>query len=426
MKHLITATALAATLAGPALAELNFVGLHYRTGPVAPNGIPVADGYTDYLTLINERDGGINGVRINFTECETAYNTERGVECYESTKGLNPLGYQPYSTGMTYQLIPRATADDIPLHTMGYGRTSAANGRVFSHVFNFPGTYWDAASIMVNYVGGELGGMENLAGRKIALVYHNSAYGREPIRTLEALAEKHGFELMLLPVDPPGQEQRSTWLQIRRDRPDYVFMWGWGIQNQVAMREAANVRYPMENFIGVWWSGSEQDVAPVAQEAAGYKAINFHQPGRDFPLFDDIQTHVVDKGLAAGDGSHIGTVLYNRGMLAAVWQVEAVRTAMEIHGTTDVTPGMVRDGYEALVVDEARLAELGLPNFTVPVAVTCENHGGPGQAFIQQWDGEKWTVITDLISADRSVVDPLIEEDSMAYLAEAGLELRCN
>jgi branched-chain amino acid transport system substrate-binding protein len=364
-------------------------------------------------------------VRINFTECETAYNTERGVECYEAVKDLNPLGLQPYSTGMTYQLIPRATADDIPLHTMGYGRTSAANGKVFSHVFNFPGTYWDAASIMVKYAGEQEGGMESLAGKKIALVYHNSAYGREPIRTLEALAEKHGFELMLLPVDPPGQEQRATWLQIRRDRPDWVFMWGWGIQNQVAMREAANVRYPMDRFIGVWWSGSEQDVEPVAAEAAGYKAINFHQPGRDFPIFDDIQDYVIDRGLAAGDGSNVGTVLYNRGMLAALWATEAARTAMEIHGTKDITPGMMRDGYEALVVDEARLTELGLPGFTVPIAVTCENHGGPGMAFIQQWDGESWTVVSDLIEADRSVVDPLIEEDSMAYLAEAGLELRC-
>jgi branched-chain amino acid transport system substrate-binding protein len=83
-------------------------------------------------------------------ECETAYNTERGVECYESTKGEGALVYQPLSTGITYQLIPRATADGIPLHTMGYGRTSAANGDVFSHVFNYPANYWDAASVIVN------------------------------------------------------------------------------------------------------------------------------------------------------------------------------------------------------------------------------------------------------------------------------------
>ncbi len=426
MRKTLMATALAALLAAPASAELVFVGLDYRTGPFAAGGIPFADGYADYFALLNERDGGIEGERINFVACETAYNTEKGVECYENTKGLNPLVYQPLSTGITYQLIPKATADDIPLHTMGYGRTSAQNGRVFSHVFNFPGSYWDAASIMVNYAGSVEGGMESLAGKKIALVYHNSAYGKEPIRTLEALAAKHGFELMLLPVDSPGQEQKATWLQVRRDRPDWVFMWGWGVMNQVALSEAASIRFPMDRFVGVWWSASEQDTRPVGEAAKGYKAITFHGVGDGFPIYDDIRKHVLDAGKAAGDGSHLGTVLYNRGMVAAMWAAEAARTAMRIHGTTDITPGMMRDGYEALVVDEARLAELGLPNFTVPVAVSCENHGGPGMGMIQQWDGQKWTIITDLIASDRSVIDPLIEEDSIAFANEAGLSLRCD
>ena len=146
----------------PAAAELVFPLLSYRTGAYAPNGIPIADGFSDYLTLINERDGGIGGEKIKMIECETAYNTEKGVECYEATKGEGSLVYWPLSTGITYQLIPKMTADGIPLHTMGYGRTSAANGKVFSHIFNFPGTYWDAASIITNHMmdveGGSLKG----------------------------------------------------------------------------------------------------------------------------------------------------------------------------------------------------------------------------------------------------------------------------
>ena len=29
-----------------------------------PNGIPFANGYVDYLKLVNARDGGIDGVKI--------------------------------------------------------------------------------------------------------------------------------------------------------------------------------------------------------------------------------------------------------------------------------------------------------------------------------------------------------------------------
>ena len=424
----VAAAAIAAPLlAAPASADLTVPSLAYRTGPYAPNGIPFADGYADYFTLLNQRDGGIEGQKINLVECETAYNTQQGVECYENTKGQGSLVYQPLSTGITYQLIPKATEDMIPIHSMGYGRTSAANGKIFPYVFNFPGTYWDAASIIVKHIIEEEGG--DVSGKKIALVYHNSAYGKEPIRTLEELAKKHGYELLLLPVDHPGQEQKATWLQVRRERPDWVMMWGWGVMNQVAIKEAASIRFPMDRFVGVWWSGSENDVAPAGQDADGYKAVAFHASGKDFPVYDDLQEHVIDAGLAAGDGSHVGEVLYSRGMVAAMWASEAIRTAMKIHGTMDVSPAQVRDGYEALDVDEARLTELGLPGFTVPVKVTCENHGGPGLGAIQQWDADTgtWSLITDFVSADREVVDALIEEDAAAYAAEANITPReCN
>ena len=423
-KTLMTAALAAVMATGPAMAELVFPSLSYRTGPFAAGGIPFADGYADYFTLLNERDGGIGGVPTSVPECETAYNTEKGVECYEATKSLNPLVYQPLSTGITYQLIPKVTADGIPLHTMGYGRTSAANGKVFKWVFNYPGNYWDAASIMVKHALDVEGSLE---GKTIALLYHNSAYGKEPIRTLEELANKHGYTLTLIPVDSPGQEQKSQWLQIRRERPDYVFFWGWGVMNQVAVQEAANIRFPMDKFIGVWWSGAEPDVLPAGAGAHGYKSTNFTGTGTDYPIFDDIRKYVVEAGKAAGDGTSLGTVQYNRGLYAAMLAAEAARKAQEIHGVAQIDAAMMRDGMEALQVTSTRMEELGMPGFGPEVNVTCENHGGAGVALVQQWDAETqvWNAITDYIQSDRELIGKLIEEDSMAFAAENGIDLRC-
>ena len=287
MKMKLATWATAAMMAAsPVMADLVFPSLSYRTGPFAAGGIPFADGYADYFTLLNERDGGIGGVPARVLECETGYNTEKGVECYESTKGEGALIYQPLSTGITYQLIPKTAADNIPMHTMGYGRTSAANGKVFSHTFNYPANYWHAASGIINHLLEVNGG--DMKGKTVALAYHNSSYGKEPIRTLEALAEKHGFSLTLLPIDSPGQEQKSQWLQIRREKPDNVIIWGWGVMNQVAVQEAINIRYPMDQFIGVWWSGAQHDVMSAGEAADGYKAITFHAVGDDYPVFDDI------------------------------------------------------------------------------------------------------------------------------------------
>ncbi|WP_435140048.1 ABC transporter substrate-binding protein [Pseudopelagicola sp. nBUS_19] len=412
--------------AAPAMADLVFPSLSYRTGPYAAGGIPFADGYADYFTLLNERDGGIGGVPVKLMECETGYNTQKGVECYEATKGEGALVYQPLSTGITYQLIPKATADDIPIHSMGYGRTSAANGKIFSHVFNYPGNYWNGASGAINYLLETNG--DDIKGKKVALVYHNSAYGKEPIRTLEELTKKHGFELTLLPVDHPGQEQKSQWLQIRREKPDYVLMWGWGVMNQVAIQEAANIRFPMENFIGIWWSGAEHDVLPAGDKANGYKALTFHNVGRDFPIFEDIQKHVVDLGKAAGAGDQVGNVLYNRGMYAAMLAAEAAKTAQEIHGTGDITASQMRDGMEALSMDEAKMTELGMPNFGPAFNVSCENHGGPGLVGVTQWDAgsQTWSMISGFKPTDAEVIGSLIMEDSGAYAAENSISEGCS
>ncbi|MBU2942474.1 ABC transporter substrate-binding protein [Shimia thalassica] len=425
-KTLATAALTALMAAGPVMADLVFPSLSYRTGPYAAGGIPFADGYADYFTLLNERDGGIGGVKTKLLECETGYNTEKGVECYESTKGEGALVYQPLSTGITYQLIPKTTADDIPMHTMGYGRTSAANGDVFSHTFNYPGTYWNGASGAVNYLLEINNG--DIKGKKIALVYHNSAYGKEPIRTLEELSKKHGFELSLLPVDHPGQEQKSQWLQIRREKPDNVLMWGWGVMNQVAIQEAANIRFPMENFIGIWWSGAEHDVMPAGAKANGYKALTFHNVGRDFPVFADMQKYVVDAGKAAGAGDQIGNVLYNRGMYAAMLAAEAAKTAQEIHGTKDITASMMRDGMEALSITEEKMDSLGMPNFGPSFEVSCENHGGPGLVGVTQWDAENktWSLISDFKATDMEVIGALIEADSTSYAKENNIASNCN
>jgi branched-chain amino acid transport system substrate-binding protein len=422
MKRLTTLAMAGAMAAGPAMADLMIPDLSYRTGPYAAGGIPFSDGYQDYFTLLNERDGGIGGVPLRVVECETAYNTERGVECYESTKGDGALVYQPLSTGITYQLIPRATADGIPLHTMGYGRTSAANGDVFSHVFNYPANYWDAASVIVNQLLEENDG--DLSDKSITLLYHNSAYGREPIRTLETLSEMHGFELNQLAVDHPGQEQGNQWLTIRRERPDYVVMWGWGVMNQVAVQEAINTRFPMENFIGNWWAGADHDVASAGEAAAGYRALNMNRLG-DMPVFAEIQEHVIDAGLAAGDGTNLGSVLYTRGMYAAMLAAEAIRTAQEIHGVDDITPAMMRDGMEALEITNARMDELGMPGIGPEFAVTCEDHGGTGMAIMQQWNGTEWVTLTDFIAPDDSVTQPLVMEDSAQYAAENNISSQC-
>jgi branched-chain amino acid transport system substrate-binding protein len=383
--------------------------LVYRTGPFAPSGVPIANGFVDYFSLLNERDGGINGVKLVWEECETQYDTKQGVECYERLKGKSPVLVNPYSTGITYALIPKAPVDKVVVFSMGYGMTAAADGRWFPWVFSFPTTYWSQASAVIRYMGQQEGGLEKLKGKKIAHIFHNSAYGKEANPTLEDLARRLGFELTLLPVDSPGQEQKATWLQIRRLNPDWIFLSGWGVMNQVAVKEAASIGYKMDHFIGNWWSASEADVVPAGDGAKGYKGATFHAPGTSFKVFQEIVKTVYDKGKGAGKKEEMGSPLYNRGIVNAMLSAEAIRTAMTKFGNKPLTGEQVRWGFENLNLTEQRLDQLGVKGFTHPIKVSCEDHEGNGPVLIQQWDGKKWNIVSDWIAPMREVVRPKLE-----------------
>jgi branched-chain amino acid transport system substrate-binding protein len=407
--------------------ELIIPALEYRTGPYAATGIPLWTGFTDYLTLLNERDGGIKGVKIKIAVCDTGYDTKRGVECYEKIKD-GALAIVPGSTGIAYELIPRVSIDHIPIVSTGYGRTSSADGRVFPWVFNFPATYWSAASIILKYIADQEGGESKLKGKKIALLYINNPYGREPIQVLTEMAKKIGFELLLYAVEPPGQDQDQAWAQIVRDRPDWLLLWGVGIMNQIAVAKAAAVHFPLSHFVGNWWASAENDVRLAGAGADGYLGVALHAPGAVCQVHYDIFKHVYAAGKARAPDfrPRIGEVLYNRGLAQSMWITEAIAKAMELRGRPEITASDVRDGLEALDITAERIEELGFEGMLSPMKLTCSNHEGPGRAAIQQWDeaGKRWRLVSGFYERDHELIDPLLKADSERYAKENGITIR--
>ncbi len=407
--------------------EQFFPVLSYRTGAYAPNGVPFANGYVDYLKLINARDGGIGGVKITFEECETGYATDRGVECYERLKGKGPTGasvFHPLSTGITFALTDKSFTDKIPIITAGYGRADSVDGQVFKYNFPLGGTYWGAADMLIQHVGKKEGGLDKLKGKKITLVYHDSPYGKEPIALLQERAKMHGYELSLLPVTHPGVEQKATWLQVRQNRPDYLFLWGWGVMNSTSIKEAVAVGYPRDKMYGVWWAGAEPDVRPAGDGAKGYNALTFMAPAGQGKVHQDILKLVHDKGQGTGDRKEVGEVLYNRGMVGAMMSVEGVKRAQLKYGKKPLTGEQVQWGLENLALDQKALAALGFAGFADPISTSCVNHEGGSVAKVHTWDGTKWVVGKDTYVADEQVIKPMIKQSAAKYAAEKKVAVR--
>jgi branched-chain amino acid transport system substrate-binding protein len=420
----------ATVLAAPALAqnEQFIPALVYRTGAYAPNGVPLANGIGDYYKLVNARDGGINGVKIVSEECDFGYATDRGVECYERLKHNGPTGAAyviPQSTGVTFALTERAAADKIAVVSPGYGRSESRDGSVFQWNFPLLGTYWTAADIIVQHIAKKEGGFDKLKGKKIALVYHDSPYGKEPIALLQKRAEMHGFQTILLPVTHPGLEQKSTWLQVHQNRPDYVLLWGWGAMNSTSIKEAVAVGYPREKMYGVWWSGAEPDVRPAGEGAKGYNAVTLQHTAGQFKLHEDLKKYVYDKGQGSAQWEQTGEILYVRGLITGMLGVEAIRTAQGKFGNKPLTGEQVRWGYENLDISADRIKQLGFEGMLKPIKVSCADHEGAHTGRIQTWDGENWKLTSDWYVSDDSVIVPMVKDAAAKYAAEKKLATGC-
>jgi branched-chain amino acid transport system substrate-binding protein len=415
---------LAPSLAQAQAKEQFFPLLVYRTGPYAPNGTPWANGKQDYIKLINAT-GGINGVKISYEECETGYATDKGVECYERLKGKGATLIDPQATGITFALTDKAPVDKIPLLTLGYGLSASQDGNVFKWNFPLMGSYWTAADILIQHIAKKEGGADKLKGKKITLVYHDSPFGKEPIPLLQERAKMNGFELNLIPVAAPGIEQKSAWLQVRQQRPDYVLLWGWGVMNSTALKEAVATGYPREKMYGVWWAGAEPDVKDVGANAKGYNALALNTSGTQPKVLQDILKIVHDKGEGTGPREEVGSVLYTRGVIIQMLGVEAVRRAQERFGKGKVMTGeQVRWGLENLTLDQKKLDALGFAGVLRPISTSCQDHMGSSWARIETWDGSKWNVSPEWYEADEQIIKPMVKAAGEKYAAEKKLNRR--
>src|SRR4029079_1100985 len=189
----------------------------------------------------------------------------------------------------------------------------------------------------------------------------------------------------------------------------YVLLWGWGVMNSTAIKEAAAVGYPREKMIGVWWSGAEPDVTPAGDQWKGYKALMLQHPAGKFKIHEDLQKYVLSKGKSLSKDDY-AQILYNRGLLNSMIGTEAIRTAMKKFGNKQMTGEQVRWGFEHLNLTAERIKELGFDGMMAPLKASCADHEGTRLSRVHQWDGKEWKVISDYYTGDDSILVPLVKD----------------
>lgn len=400
----------------------------YRTGPVTAIGSGAPGGFIDYMDMLNKRDGGVNGIKLVWEDCETGFQPDRGIECYErlKRKGTGAPVLNPMMTALVYALIDRAPNEKIPIVTPTYGRADTADGRVFPWVFPLMATYWSANTAKIQFIAQKEGGIEKLKGKKIANVYVGVPYGKETLPLLDAQAKKYGFELTNIEVSHPGTEQQAQWLRVRQLKPDWVILRGAGVMAVTALKMAQKVGYPADRIVGTHIAGAEEDVVPAGEAAKGYIAVVETPSGTDFPVIKDIARHLYAGGKRGNleDPKRLGSIYYNLGVAMGIVNIEALRVAHARFGRRPITGEEMRWALEHLNLDTKRLRELGAEGLVQPLKTSCADHEGGHAVKFHQWDGSKWVLVSDWISSDKSIVRSLVEESAMKYAKEKGITPR--
>ncbi len=373
-----------------------------RTGPTQNVGIFMCPGFQDYISLVNSK-GGVEGYKIKVLEVDNEYKVPPAMEAHERFKKEGEVIEALYGTPQTAALSSKLAEDKIVGTSPGFGTAAAADGKRFPYLFPIAATYWSQGAAAVAFAKKQLGG--NLKGKKIGYLFYDNPAGKEPIVILEDLAKKEGFELRTFAVPPPGVELGAQVLDITgRFKPDFLITHLFGRAPSVSIKELKGKGYPLSKVISLVWGASEADIRAAGgfAVAEGYNTLQFAGVGEDFPVIKEITAMYKAQGKPAP--KEIDTsVYYNRGIVWAAMQVEALRNAIKAEKGGKPTSEDLKNGME-------HVKDLSLGGLAPPMQVTPEDHEGGG--WLQVWTvkGGKFVKTTDWFQADRDVIKQHLAE----------------
>ncbi|WP_418319725.1 ABC transporter substrate-binding protein [Piscinibacter sakaiensis] len=384
-------------------------GLCYDLTKIYVAAVPqVAQAVKDYADLLNLR-GGIEGHPVEINVVDHGNEPQRGIDCYERLKRDGVLIFDFFSTPVSRAVLPRIVQDGNILVQPLVGRGDAVDGEVFKNVFPLAPTYWGQAANIISYVKKQAGG--NLQGKKVAFIYLDTPFGREPMPMFEALKRIERYEFQSFPIPVPGNDQSAAFTQLRRFQPDWVVTWSFSPLNPISFREMQRNGIPIEKMITVNWI-NEVDINNFgAMAAKGLKRSAVVSGGAEHPLVKDILREVYDKGKGNGDRKLVADSYYNTGLAVYSTVFEGLRLAIKNQGWP-LTPEKIRQGMHSIRNFDAN-------GFMPSVTITPQDHGGGGKTRIDMWDGTKWVPQTDWFADYTALVWTMVRANS-ADFAKSG------
>ncbi|MDM0105847.1 ABC transporter substrate-binding protein [Variovorax sp. J22R24] len=317
---LAAGAALAAPLSVHAQAGEDIVigGSIPMTGVFAFAGIGINAGIADYVKIVNDA-GGIKGRKLRYVPEDTGYKVDASVAAFKKITSQNKVNlYYGDSTGFSKTINPELDRSGQILMAGASFATELNDPAKYPNQFLVGPDYTEMFGILLKHIAKEK------PGAKVAFVYSDSEFGRDPIEASEAAAKKLGLTVAVKLMTPPGSVDVSTEvIKLRRANPDYTIFHGYVLAPIPEFVQQGKQMGMTSKWMGTFWTMDSSTVMKMGEAGDGFMGVMpyryYYDTSAKSPMLDKIRQMRPEYQSTA----------YTQGFLTAMLFTEAAKRTLD-------------------------------------------------------------------------------------------------
>lgn len=288
------------------------------TGVFAFAGVGIHAGIQDYLKILND-GGGIKGRKIRYVAEDTAYKVDASVAAFNKITSQEKVSlYYGDSTGFSKTINPELERRGTMIMAGASFATELNDPKKFPLQFMAGPDYTEMFGILLKHIAKEK------PGAKVAFVYSDSEFGRDPIEASEAAAKKLGLNVVAKLMTPPGSVDVSTEvIKLRRAAPDYTIFHGYILAPIPEFIQQGKQMGMTSQWMGTFWTMDSSTVMKMGEAGDGFMGVMpyryYYDTSAKAPMLDKIRALRPEYQSTA----------YIQGFLAAMLFVESARRCLD-------------------------------------------------------------------------------------------------
>ncbi|WP_225783433.1 ABC transporter substrate-binding protein [Xenophilus sp. Marseille-Q4582] len=287
------------------------------TGVFAFAGIGINAGIADYVKIVNDA-GGIKGRKLRYVPEDTGYKVDVSVAAYKKITSQNKVNlYYGDSTGFAKTINPELDRNGQILMAGASFASELNDPKKYPHQFLVGPDYTEQIGILLQHIAKEK------PGAKVAFVYSDSEFGRDPIEASEAAAKKLGLAVPLKIMTPAGSVDVSTEvIKLRRAAPDYTIFHGYILAPIPEFIQQGRQQGMTSKWMGTFWTMDSSTVMKMGEAGDGFMGV---MPFRYY--YDTEKAPMLEKIRALRP--EYQSTAYIQGFLTAMLFAEAAKRTLD-------------------------------------------------------------------------------------------------